>query len=157
MKIIVEGHDAAGKTTLINKLKEHYNISNVIHLTNKMDRSFNFYKNKLLRYRDDVIFDRQFISEFVYSNVLKRDTEITLEKLDELFEYTKFTDYVIIICETSKPNYKPDEYIEVIKKEYKIKAHYRSIQELYGLILYDYTKDSFEDLIEEIESRVDNH
>lgn len=152
MKIIVEGHDAAGKTTLINKLKEHYNISNVIHLTNKMDRSFNFYRNKLLKYRDDVIFDRQFISEFVYSNALKRDTEITHEKLDELFLYTKFTDYVIIICETSKPNYKSDEYIEVIEKEYKIKATYRSIQELYDLILYDYTKDSFEELIKKIES-----
>ena len=152
MKIIVEGHDAAGKTTLINKLKEHYNISNVIHLTNKMDRSFNFYKSKLLKHRDNVIFDRQFISEFVYSNALKRDTEITHEKLDKLFEYTKFTDYVIIICETSKPNYKPDEYIEVIEKEYKIKATYRSIQELYDLILYDYTKDSFEELIKKIES-----
>ena len=47
--IIIDGPDGVGKTTLAKNLQKTFNITSFIHLTKDDPRTFEFYKNMLLK------------------------------------------------------------------------------------------------------------
>lgn len=69
MIIIVEGPDGAGKSTLCSLLQKSTGFV-LKHLSYKDDNSFEAYIERLLEH--NVIFDRFFHSELVYSKVMNR-------------------------------------------------------------------------------------
>lgn len=95
MKIIIEGCDGSGKSTLSELLASKYGCD-IIHMTRWSDKSFDSYVKKI-SLNDNIIFDRCFISEYVYSNVFDRITEITDEKIKLLLNLAKSLDYHIFI------------------------------------------------------------
>lgn len=74
MNLILEGLDAAGKTTLAEKLRDKYGMS-ILHSTAKT-RNDLFYHLDLLDYRTNTVFDRFHVGEYVYPKVYKRDVKI---------------------------------------------------------------------------------
>ncbi len=74
MNVILEGLDAAGKTTLAEKLRDKYGMS-ILHSTAKT-RNDLFYHLDLLDYRTNTVFDRFHVGEYVYPKVYKRDVKI---------------------------------------------------------------------------------
>lgn len=95
MRIILEGCDGSGKSTLSEFLASKY-ACDIIHMTRWSDKSFDTYVKKL-SLNDNIIFDRCFISEYVYSKIFNRKTEITDEKIELLLDLSTYLNYNIYI------------------------------------------------------------
>ncbi len=80
MKIILEGVDGAGKSTLANKIKEDWfdNDVEIIKFSHGSPIALEDYEKALLTERKNIILDRFNLSEEVYSNVYKRVSKNSL-------------------------------------------------------------------------------
>ena len=74
MNVILEGLDAAGKTTLAEKLRDKFGM-NIIHSTSKTRNDLNYHLD-LLDYQNNTVFDRFSVGEFVYPKIYGRDPKI---------------------------------------------------------------------------------
>lgn len=80
-KIIIEGPDGVGKTTLLKKLAKLYGLD--IHsFTQWSPNTYAFYSAILPQL--DALIDRGFISEYVYSNVYNRKCRLSEAELVRL-------------------------------------------------------------------------
>ena len=73
MRIILEGCDGTGKTTLAKILAYKYGLD-ICHCTQKDAADFDFYFNTTRK--DDVIWDRHTIGELIYPIVFNRQRQI---------------------------------------------------------------------------------
>lgn len=78
MNVILEGLDAAGKTTLAEKLRDKFGMS-ILHSTAKT-RNDLYYHIDLLDYRTNTVFDRFHVGEWVYPQVYGRPAKLTEEE-----------------------------------------------------------------------------
>lgn len=76
MKIVIEGCDGTGKTTLAKILAEKYNLD-ICHCTQKDAADYDFYRQTLRK--EDVIWDRHTIGELIYPEVFGREQQIATE------------------------------------------------------------------------------
>ena len=81
MHIIIDGCDGCGKTTMTNRLVKEYSLDKVI-MTKFGWKALESYTQKA--FLDNVVSDRSFISEYVYSKVYGRESAITDEIFDRL-------------------------------------------------------------------------
>jgi thymidylate kinase len=93
-RIMVEGVDRVGKSTFIGRLKKVVLLDS-LHFTKNDPRNYLFYSQTMLK--ENVIFDRHFISEYIYSKVFNRPTTLTVEQFDKLMQQAKDLDIKIII------------------------------------------------------------
>ena len=127
MIIFMEGPDGTGKSNIAEALADKYKMK-----VYKNDAEFRLYNedstNKfinLLRYsgpaeyhmvkllRPDIIFDRNYISEYAYSKAFNRETDLALIKaFDSL--YSKLNSMVIYCYKKEYKNYK-DNFIDLEK------------------------------------------
>lgn len=96
IRIIIEGVDGSGKSTLITELVELTSFD-VIHCTDKAeDKSLKAHK-QLLTDNFETIFDRHFLSELIYPTIFEREPQISAKEaanfITELYEW----DTVLII------------------------------------------------------------
>lgn len=94
MRMIVDGCDGVGKTTYASRLANIYHCD-VIHMTAKSPKNLRAYLHRLRN--DNVIFDRFFISEVVYSKVFNRNTKIKEFEIRFLLFICKLLKYEIRI------------------------------------------------------------
>jgi thymidylate kinase len=85
MKLIIEGPNNVGKSTIINELKklQWFENYNVVHFGANTPKMYDFYKDVLNDY-DDIICDRYMISELVYSEYYKRTSLVDIESCIKL-------------------------------------------------------------------------
>lgn len=76
MRIILEGVDGAGKTTLAKILAEKYKLD-ICHCTQRDAADFEFYSQTTRK--DDVVWDRHTIGELIYPDVFGRKQQISVE------------------------------------------------------------------------------
>lgn len=76
MKIMLEGCDGTGKTTLAKMLADRYQLD-ICHCTANDPADFEFYKQTARK--ENVIWDRHTIGELIYPNVFGREPQITPE------------------------------------------------------------------------------
>ena len=100
MRIIIEGADGTGKSTVSNYLKEKYNLE-YIHVNGNDPNTFEWYMDLLEK--NNVIFDRHFIGEMIYPYIFDRKCNLSQEQFDILLKKTKELNYNIIIM-TEKDN-----------------------------------------------------
>jgi len=150
MKIIVDGNDGVGKTTLAKKLQEYFNIKSYMHLSAKDPRNFNFYYHIL--FKEDIIFDRSFMDEIIYSKVLKRTCMLTEYEDVTLHDTVKNNKIIVIICHTNNKKYSYSEASAIIAGEYEIDNYFFELSKKYNYIYFNPKEDSFKSLIEEITS-----
>lgn len=119
--LILEGPDGTGKTSIANRMSTDFGIPyfkfNGEHhywRNNSFKTALEFDQPMMLQYlqqtKSDLIWDRAWPSEWVYSHVFERETNLELLKqLDA--EYAKMGIWIIITMRKSYSAVKPDEVI----------------------------------------------
>lgn len=95
MRVILEGCDGSGKSTFAETLATEYGCD-ILHMTRYSDKSLKSYLIKM-SVNDNIIFDRCFISEYVYSKVFNRYSQINDDNIRVLLDYAKALKYKIYI------------------------------------------------------------
>lgn len=139
MRIIIDGNDGVGKTTLAKKLQKDLNIKSYIHLSNKDPRDFNFYSAILEK--DDVIFDRSFMDEPIYSAVLNRHPKLLPSQANILHEYIKANNIIVIICFRQVKLYDDNEEKRIVNASEKIDNYFYALVKEHGYIYFDTERD----------------
>lgn len=125
MKILVEGPDASGKSTLVEILKTELQLP-VIHLTNEtpdVTEGIKFYQSL-----GDCILDRGILSTYVYSKVFK-DTR--MPSLEEVEDILNLIDYVVLCLPFDYAKYE-NHFLKVSKER---KELYNTMKEIYNEFL----------------------
>ena len=135
MRIIVDGNDGVGKTTLAKKLQKDLNIKSYIHLSGSDPKDFNFYYRLLDK--QDVIFDRSFMDEPIYSIVLDRKCELTLVEEALLYNYVESNKIIVVICFRKNKLYDPSEDKRIIRAEKVIDDYFLNVAENNNYIIFD--------------------
>lgn len=82
MNIVLEGIEAAGKTTLAEKLMRKYGMS-IMHSTSKTRNDFTYHLD-LLNFRENTVFDRFHIGEMIYPIIYNRPGKLTEEEWNKI-------------------------------------------------------------------------
>lgn len=77
MKIIIEGCDGVGKSSVAEILAERLGLD-VVHFTGDDPKNFNFYYQTALK--ENVVYDRHTIGELVYPKVFGRKPQINMSE-----------------------------------------------------------------------------
>lgn len=121
MRIIIEGADGVGKSTIAKKIAEKFNLS-LVHFTNKDPRDLNFYYQSLRK--NNVVYDRSFLSEMIYPKIFNRPEKLKEYEFQYLLEKAKELDIKIFIINNYDFELKNFEEsviknnIELIKDDY---------------------------------------
>lgn len=86
MKIILEGADGTGKTTLAKILSNKYGME-IAHCTQHDAADYNFYRQTLRK--ENVIWDRHTLGELIYPEVFDRRPQIGGEDARLVMHYAK--------------------------------------------------------------------
>ena len=152
MRIIIEGADGTGKTTLVKKLAKTYGLDS-LNINRYDPNNFNFYLETLKK--TNVIFDRHFIGEMIYPEVFNRKENLNEEDFEWLLNYARENGIVIIILhtqeETLTKRQKPNEYPEVLNNIIEINKRFKEIAEKYFIPLIDVEQINYDDICELIE------
>lgn len=160
MNIIIEGCDGVGKTTLVTKLKEYYNVDS-IRLSYKDPKDYNFYSRILEK--TDCIFDRHFLSEIVYSIIFERECELNNEELNKLYKQTIFSNIPILILDTDtseilrRLDERGNEHQTIVDNIDRIRKYFKKLSEACNIEIIDTSKISFEDIIRKVENYNEKH
>ena len=140
MEIIIEGCDGVGKTTLVNKLKKHYNIDSM-HITSKDPNNYKFYKQLLKK--KDIIYDRHFIGEMIYPSIFNRKQKLSNHKFKKLLKYCRKHNIKIIILTTSdsiisqRLYERGNEHIKILQNIHDINLQFKNIAKKYNIEIID--------------------
>ena len=95
MEMIIDGPDNSGKTTFAKRMAEIHGID-YAHMNYDDPRLMNFYFHTMAK--SDIVWDRHFISEYVYAKIFNRPTEINDPELSYLINRAKHLGVTIVIC-----------------------------------------------------------
>jgi thymidylate kinase len=160
MRIIVDGPDGAGKTTVVEQLADHYECD-IIHMTEKGSKAIKDYVAKANL--DNIVSDRSFLSEDVYSRVFKRTSKITLSDTVELYKYYRKLGWKIIILDASpevlatRLNLRGDEDEHKIQNIAKLRDKYLRIAHLLEIPVINTEVDTISDIINKLEEMNETH
>lgn len=86
MRVILEGADGTGKTTLAKILADKYGLD-ICHCTQYDPSDYNFYRQSVRK--NNVIWDRHTIGELIYPEVFNREPKIGTEDARLVIHYAK--------------------------------------------------------------------
>ena len=153
-KIIIEGCDGTGKTTLCKQLAEKYGLD-VVHITSKDPNDFEFYKETLRK--TNVVYDRHFLGELIYPKIYNRQGNLDRDDA-KWFRMLCFKQNVCIIVLTTDIDEIRRRLTErgelkfVFDKVDSINRQFLELAKKLEIKVFDTTKDSFENICEYIES-----
>lgn len=94
MRIIIEGVDGAGKTTLAKILADKYGLD-ICHCTQHDAADYDFYKQTLRK--ENVVWDRHTIGELIYPKVFGRKQQIGTEDARLTMHYAKEEGVIVLV------------------------------------------------------------
>lgn len=86
MRVILEGVDGAGKTTLAKILAEKYGLD-ICHCTQHDAADYDFYRQTLRK--ENVVWDRHTIGELIYPAIFNRERQISTEDARLVIHHAK--------------------------------------------------------------------
>lgn len=149
MEIIIEGCDGVGKTTLVNKLKKHYNIDSM-HITSKDPNNYKFYKQLLLK--KQVVYDRHFIGEMIYPSIFDRKQKLNNKQFKKLLACCNKNKVKILILTTDvdtileRLNERGNEHEKIIDNIEIINSLFLRYSQMYNIKVIDTTKINMREL-----------
>lgn len=150
MRIIIEGCDGTGKTTLVDGLAKEFNLGK-IHISNKDPNDLDFYYQFLRK--DDVIFDRNLIGEMIYPKIFNRPQKLKEYELDYLIAKAKELDIKIIVLtaaiDTINFRLKQDEFSVVRKNLDYINNEFLKYAGKYNIPVINTSKYGTDETLEE--------
>ena len=158
MKVIIDGCDLVGKSTLIKKLKAYYNNDRIsyLHFSYRDRTDYDFY-NMMLD-KKDFISDRHFIDEMIYPDVFNRDGQLSDMDFLALLDKCKKEDIKIIILTISQDELlrrskEREEEKEVQENLLKINRKFVELAIEHDLQIFNTTINSFEEIVNYIEGK----
>ena len=155
LKVIIEGGDGTGKSTLIRNLLGKLENMNTLHLSYRDGTSYEFYNNLLDINR--IIFDRHFLSEIVYAAVFGRKCNLSQEEIDALFDKCKKQNIKILILDTSFETIKKrlairgEDEEAVLRNTAYIKTEFLKLAAKYDILVIDTQNVDLDSIVEYIE------
>lgn len=99
MKIILEGADGTGKTTLAKILADKYGLD-ICHCTQHDPSDFNFYKETMRK--ENTVWDRHTIGELIYPIVFERKANVTPYEAKAIINVAKSAGVKVFILTCDK-------------------------------------------------------
>lgn len=131
-KIVFEGPNNVGKSTLIEAIQKRLNGYEIEHVTEKCPNDYDFY-NDLLTSEEPLIFDRLHLGEMVYPYVFSREAKMTEKEFDALLdnhrEHTLIImvdadyDFIVRSCENKNEEFKYSIVREEKLRFYRLWKH----------------------------------
>lgn len=162
MRIIVDGPDGVGKSTLIQALADYFGCD-ILHMTEKGSKKFIDYQDKANL--DNVVSDRSFLSEMVYGVLFNKEKKLNLWEYEKLVQVYKEKGWHFIILDASteciieRLTARGDEDPHKIKNIAGLRALYRSCAYFYELPILDSEDLNLDELITylEVKANEQNH
>lgn len=98
MRIILEGADGTGKTTLAKILAEKYNLD-ICHCGRTDPCDYDFYRQSIRK--DNIVWDRHTIGELIYPTIFDRVQQIGTEDVRLVISYAKTLDTKVFVLTTN--------------------------------------------------------
>ena len=150
-KVIIDGCDLTGKTTLINKLIAYYNDPDLsyLHFSYRDRTDYDFY-NAMLD-KENFISDRHFIDEIIYPLIFNRKANLNTTEFAKLLDKCNKENIKIIILITDPSELlkrmRDEEEPEIKNNLLKINESFIDLAKHYNLQVFDTSKDSFENIV----------
>ena len=99
MKIILEGADGTGKTTLAKILADKYGLD-VCHCTQHDPADFSFYKETMRK--ENTVWDRHTIGELIYPIIFERKAKVTPHEAKAIINVARSSGVKVFVltCDT---------------------------------------------------------
>lgn len=127
MRIILEGCDGVGKTTLANILAKKYNLD-ICHCTSYDPADFMFYYQSVRK--NNIIWDRHTVGELIYPKVFNRHQQICTEDARIVINYFRELGGKIFVL-TADDDIINDRLIARESEDEQILFHQRAINEAF--------------------------
>ena len=154
MKIVLEGCDGTGKTTLAKILAEKYKLD-ICHCTQRDAADYNFYRQTLRK--EDVIWDRHTIGELIYPKVFNRVPQIGTEDARLIIHHGKEegVKFFVLTCDMrmikNRLLERGTEDNRILDMCEEIDARFRFYAEQYNIPIIDTSKMTLEEIFDLIE------
>ncbi len=98
MKIVIEGPNNVGKSTLIAAIKSTVEFKDfeIEHVDSKCPNDYKFHED-LLKSSQNMIFDRFYIGETIYPELYGRDSKMTQEQLLKICKDFNNETYIVVV------------------------------------------------------------
>lgn len=162
MRIVIEGCDGVGKTSICKILAEKYGCD-IVHMTSQDPGDYEFYKQSLRK--ENVIYDRNVLGEMVYPHVFDRNGKLAeVELSDILYKFEKDVHFFVLTADPEtirlRLSRRGNEVGEVLDSIDYINAKFKTLVYEHKLTEIDTTQMKIEDvankIIEIIESKENN-
>ena len=146
-KIIIEGCDKVGKTTLAKKLSKKYKLD-VLHF-NRYDKTNHIFYSQTMK-KTNYIFDRHFIGEMIYPFIFNRKKQLNKEQFEKLLKQANDENVkIIVLYETDEvllKRIKKENYKEVKDNFLKINNMFIDIAKKYNIKLFNTRKNKLKEI-----------
>ena len=156
MKIILEGCDGVGKTTLANILAVKYNLD-VCHCTQYDASDYDFYRQTLRK--ENVVWDRHTLGELIYTSVFNRDPNIGPEGARLLMHYAEIEKVKVFVLTANHDTIKErllargNEHQNILDQYEWIDDQFKFYAENFHLPVIDTTKMTLTEIFNLVEEK----
>lgn len=154
MKIILEGCDGTGKSTLAKLLADKYGLD-ICHCTQSDPADYDFYKQTARK--DNVVWDRHTLGELIYPFVFNREYKISPEAARLVILYAKEAGAKIFVLTSDIEEIKrrltarASEDDRILERIDWIDQEFRKYAEIFNIPVIDTSKMTMNEIFELVE------
>lgn len=160
MKIILEGANGTGKTTLAKLLADKYGLD-ICHCTRNDPADYDFYKHTARK--ENVVWDRHMIGELIYPEIFNYDPQIGTESARLILAYAREAKAKIFVLTANintikkRLKNKGEEFPEVIENIEKINNRFLFYAEMFHIPIIDTSKMTIEEIFNLVEKESEQY